>query len=111
MAKIRHNNAIDTLMDIFSSAKNSGSLHLYAENETINGRKLTIDCNETLHFGTCGYLGLYQHSKLKNEAIEATKKCGIQFPMPKTYVSSPQYKKLEELLETMFEATTVIEKD
>lgn len=111
MAKIRHNNAIDTFVDIFTSAKNSGSLHLYAEDETINGRKLTINGSETLHFGTCGYLGLDQHPKLKHEAIEATKKYGIQFPMSKTYVSSPLYKELEDLLEKMFEAPVAISKN
>lgn len=111
MAKIRHNNAIDTVIEVFSNAKEAGTLHLYAEDEYLDGRHLTINGNKVLHFGTCGYMGLDQHADLKRGAIEAIEQFGVQFPMSKSYVSNPLYSKLEELLIKMYDSPLAISKN
>lgn len=111
MAKIRHNNIIDTVDEVFSLAKEKRSLHLYADDYRLDGRSLTINGNETLHFGTCGYLGLEQHPQIKKGAIEAIDRYGVQFPMSKTYVSNPLYTELEEQVESMYGAPVVISKN
>lgn len=38
MAKIKHNNFIDTVDEVFSGAKKEGVMHLYAEDEYLNGK-------------------------------------------------------------------------
>lgn len=111
MAKIRHNNIIDTVDEVFSLAKDQGSLHLYADDYELDGRYLGINGHKTLHFGTCGYLGLEHHPKIKDKAIEAIQRYGTQFPMSKTYVSNPLYSELEHLIETMYTAPVVISKN
>ncbi|MEO9869573.1 aminotransferase class I/II-fold pyridoxal phosphate-dependent enzyme [Ekhidna sp.] len=111
MAKIIHNNILDTVDSVFSISKEKRSLHLHAEDETLDGRHLTINGKKALHFGTCGYLGLEQHPKLKQGAIDAIEKYGVQFPMSRTYISNPLYKKLEEKIHEMYNAPVVISKN
>ena len=111
MAKIIHNNILDTVDSVFSVSKEKGSLHLHADDELIDGRFLSINGNKVLHFGTCGYLGLEHHASLKRGAIKAIEKYGTQFPMSRTYVSNPLYKKLEEKINEIYHAPVVISKN
>jgi hypothetical protein len=46
MAKIKHNNFIDTVDEIFAGAKKEGVLHLYAEDQYLNGRTIQIKGKE-----------------------------------------------------------------
>lgn len=111
MAKIKHNNFIDTVDTVFSSAKENGILHLYTEGDFLNGRKIKINGNEMLHFGTTGYLGLEQDSRLKEAAINAINNYGTQFPLSKTYLSHPLYAELESKIEQMYSIPPIITKN
>ena len=111
MAKIKHNNFIDTVDEVFAGAKKEGVLHLYAEDEYLNGRTIQIKGKEMFHFGTTGYLGLEQDSRLKERAIEAIQKYGTQFPLSKSYISNPLYAELEAKIEKMYGIPPIITKN
>ncbi|MCP2025761.1 7-keto-8-aminopelargonate synthetase-like enzyme [Flavobacterium sp. HSC-32F16] len=111
MAKIKHNNFIDTVDTVFSNAKEKGILHLYAEDEYLNGRTIKINGSEMLHFGTTGYLGLEQDKRLKEAAINAIRNYGTQFPLSKTYLSHPLYAELESKIEQMYSIPPIITKN
>lgn len=111
MAKIKHNNFIDTVDTVFSNAKDQGILHLYAEGEYLNGRTIQINGSEMLHFGTTGYLGLEQDKRLKEAAISAINNYGTQFPLSKTYLSHPLYAELESKIEKMYSIPPIITKN
>lgn len=111
MAKIKHNNFIDTVDTVFSGAKEEGILHLYAEGNSLNGRTITIKDRELLHFGTTGYLGLEQDERLKEAAIAAIRNFGTQFPLSKTYLSHPLYAELESKIEKMYTIPPIITKN
>jgi 7-keto-8-aminopelargonate synthetase-like enzyme len=111
MAKIKHNNFIDTVDTVFSNAKEKGILHLYAEGEYLNGRTIKINGSEMLHFGTTGYLGLEQDKRLKEAAINAISNYGTQFPLSKTYLSHPLYAELESKIEQMYSIPPIITKN
>ncbi|MEO0551582.1 MAG: aminotransferase class I/II-fold pyridoxal phosphate-dependent enzyme [Bacteroidota bacterium] len=111
MAKIRHNNFLDTVDEVISDAKREGIVHLYTEGDELNGRKLRIKGNELFHFGTTGYLGLEQDMRLKNAAIRAILKFGTQFPLSKTYISHPLYHSLEQKVEAMYGHPVIITKN
>lgn len=111
MAKIKHNNFIDTVDTVFTSAKDQGMLHLYTEGEYLNGRTIKINGNEMLHFGTTGYLGLEQDERLKEAAINAIRNYGTQFPLSKTYLSHPLYAELESKIEQMYNIPPIITKN
>ena len=102
MAKINHNNYLDTIDDIFSDAKKKGIMHLYTEGDGLIGSKLNIKGKELSNFGTCGYLGLELDERLKEGAIRATEKYGTQFSVSRGYVSTNINGKLEELISQMY---------
>ncbi len=108
MAQIKHNDIVDTVHEVFTIAKNKGSLHLYAEDEVIDSGKLTFHGKKVLHFATCGYMGLEHHPKLKEGAIRAIENYGVQFPMSKTYVSNPLYTQLESLVSKMYDGAPIV---
>src|SRR5688500_9855474 len=111
MAKIKHNNFLDTVDEVISDAKREGIVHLYAEDEALSGRQVKIKGKELFHFGTTGYLGLEQDQRLKNAAVEAILKYGTQFPLSKTYISHPLYKVLEEKVYAMYGDPIIITKN
>jgi 7-keto-8-aminopelargonate synthetase-like enzyme len=111
MAKIKHNNFIDTVDGVFSGAKKDGVLHLYAEDAALNGRNITVAGRNMLHFGTTGYLGLEQDSRLKEAAIDAIRNYGTQFPLSKSYISHPLYAALESKIAQMYGIPPIIMKN
>lgn len=111
MAKIKHNNILDTVDSVFSVARERGVLHLQAEDESLSGRTLTLQGREVLHFGTCGYLGLEHHPSVKQGAISAIERYGVQFSMSRTYVRNPLYRELDDLIRQMYGRPAVISKN
>lgn len=111
MAKIKHNNFIDTVDEVLSGAKNVGVLHLYAEDKKLTGRTIQIKGKEMFHFGTTGYLGLEQDARIKEAAIQAIKDYGTQFPLSKSYISHPLYSELESKIEEMYGIPPIITKN
>ncbi|MEJ8803305.1 GNAT family N-acetyltransferase [Pontibacter sp. H249] len=111
MAKIRHNNILDTVDSVLSVSKKKGIIHLHAEDQTLSGQHLTLNGTKVLHFGTCGYLALEHHPEVKRGAIEAIERFGTQFPMSRTYISNPLYSELESLIKQMYNVPAVISKN
>ncbi len=111
MAKIKHNNFLDTVNDVFTDAKQEGVLHLYAEGSEFTGRMIGVKNRNLFHFGTTGYLGLEQDYRLKEAAINAIRKYGTQFPLSKSYISNPLYKELEEKIGQMYQNPIIITKN
>ncbi len=111
MAKIKHNNFLDTVNEVFTDAKQEGVLHLYAEGESFNGRTIGVKNRSLFHFGTTGYLGLEQDIRLKEAAIDAIRKYGTQFPLSKSYISNPLYRRLEEKVNEMYGHPIIITKN
>src|SRR5699024_8832745 len=101
-AKIKHNNFLDSINEVIKNAKERGVVHLYADSKTLQGRTISINKQELLHFGTTGYLGLEQDTRLKEAAINAIYDFGTQFPLSKTYISHPLYATLEERIKQMY---------
>ncbi|MFE3866992.1 aminotransferase class I/II-fold pyridoxal phosphate-dependent enzyme [Flavobacterium sp. LS2P90] len=111
MAKIKHNNFIDTVDEVIAGAKKEGVVHLYAEDKVLTGRTIQINGKEMFHFGTTGYLGLEQDIRLKDAAIQAIRDYGTQFPLSKSYISHPLYYELESKIEQMYGIPPIITKN
>ena len=111
MAKVKHNNLIDTLNTIAEDAKSKGVIQLDTEDEEFTGRVIRIKGKDLLHFGTTGYLGLELDRRLKDAAIDAIKKFGTQFPLSRSYISHPLYHQLEEKLALMFNLPVLVMKN
>ncbi|MHA7943588.1 aminotransferase class I/II-fold pyridoxal phosphate-dependent enzyme [Formosa sp. 3Alg 14/1] len=111
MAKIKPNNFLDIVDEVFTDATKHGIIHLYADGESLSGRTIGIEGKSLFHFGTTGYLGLEQDERLKRAAVEAILRYGTQFPLSKTYVSHPLYQSLEEKMETIYGHPVIITKN
>ena len=111
MAKIKQNNFLDTVNEVFMDAIREGVLHLYADGSDFTGRTIGIGNRKLFHFGTTGYLGLEQDSRLKQAAMEAISRYGTQFPLSKSYISNPLYGQLEEKLKAMYQNPVFITKN
>ncbi|WP_066223755.1 aminotransferase class I/II-fold pyridoxal phosphate-dependent enzyme [Formosa haliotis] len=111
MAKIKPNNFLDIVDEVFTDATKHGVIHLYADGESLSGRTIGIDGKSLFHFGTTGYLGLEQDERLKRAAVEAILRYGTQFPLSKTYVSHPLYQSLEEKISEMYSNPVIITKN
>ncbi len=108
MAKINHNNSLDTIDELLTDAKQRGVVHLIADVNAISGRKLPVSNKELLNFGTCGYLGLELDQRLKDGAIDFTQKYGTQYGISRGYLSSGINELLEQYLSEMFGGRRII---
>lgn len=111
MAKIRHNDFIDTVDKMLDRAKNERTIHLYAEDNVLQGRTVQVEGKKLFHFATTSYLGLEYDSRLKDAAVSAIRKYGTQFPLSKTYISHPLYHELETKLQTMYGIPAIVSKN
>lgn len=111
MAKIKHNNPLDTIDEIIQDATNHGILHLNADDSEFQGRFISIDSSRLFHFGTTSYLGLGHDLRIKEAAIEAIKRYGTQFPLSKTYISHPLYAQLESQVQKIYRKPIIITKN
>lgn len=108
MAKINHNNSLDTIDELITDAKKEGVTHLVSDLTDKVGRKLNISKKEFLNFGTCGYLGLELDQRLKEGAIDFTNKFGTQWGISRGFLSSGINEQLEDYLSEMFDNRPVI---
>jgi len=108
MAKINHNNYLNTIGDLIRDAKNKGIVHLLSENNDFSGRKLSINGSEMVNFGTCGYLGLEMDQRLKDAVGDYAEKFGTQFSVSRTYLTSGPNVDLEIPLSKIYNGKPVI---
>ena len=94
--------------EIATIARKRGIAHLCTEDESLNGKYITINGNGIVNFGSCSYLGLETDSRLKESSIEAIRRYGTQFSSSRTYVSFTLYEKLEELLKIIFNCPVIL---
>ena len=90
------------LDEMLSGAARRGLLMRTPSDARLDGRRITLDGESKLSFGSCSYLGLELDPRLQDAACEATLRYGTQFSSSRTYLQAPPYLELEELLSEMF---------
>jgi len=81
---------------------------LYTEDEVLNGRLIKVSNKTLINMGSCSYLGLELDPRLKEAAIDAVKRYGALFSCSRIYVSSGNYKELEELSAKLFDSNILL---
>lgn len=102
------NSIIDTIDQIVTDGVQRGILHLYTEENKVNGNIITLKNRKVVNFGSCSYLGLEFDERLTQGAINAIKAYGTQFSESRAYVSVEPYRELESLLENIFGLPVVV---
>jgi 7-keto-8-aminopelargonate synthetase-like enzyme len=108
MTKKTTSNIFNIVNDIANLARQRGIAHLYTEDETYNGRTIKIKGQDLINFGSCSYLGLEIDERLKEAAIEAIRKYGIQFSSSRSYVACTLYTEWENLITKLFNAPVIL---
>ncbi len=90
--------SIEALDELLSEGVTRGIGQLTAGDDSFDGRTLRIRGRDTVHFGSCSYLGLELDPRLQDGAIDALRRYGTQFASSRDHVSVPLYRDLEELL-------------
>lgn len=100
--KSKHDQILDIIDEVTQNSKKLGIAHLYTEDESYNGKTVTLNSKPMLNFGSCSYLGLEIDERLKKGAIDATQKFGVHYSSSRAYVSCGLYGELESLMEKIF---------
>jgi 7-keto-8-aminopelargonate synthetase-like enzyme len=108
MKKSKYESMIRMINEISNLGKQKGLGRLYIDDSVLNGREISIENKNYIHFGSCGYLGLELDERLKEAAIDAIRKYGTFFVSSRTYVACSMYPQLENNLKKMFNADIVI---
>jgi 7-keto-8-aminopelargonate synthetase-like enzyme len=108
MAKINHNNYLDTINVLLRDTRKRGLMYLVTDELSAQGRILSVNGRELVNFGTCGYLGLEQNEKLIEGAVEFVRKYGTQFSVSRAYLTLNPNAELENILGQMYGAPAIV---
>lgn len=99
---------INLVNNIVKTAEERGVAKLILDNKEYDGKNIIIDNKNLINFGSYSYLGLEVDKRLKQGAIEAVEKYGIQYPSSRIYTSLPIYCDLERQLGYIFQAPVIM---
>jgi len=108
MAKINHNNHLNTIDSLFTDAKKRGVLHLQSSAGLVSGRNILIGEQQHINFGSLGYLALETDDRLKEGAIDFVRRFGTQSVMSRTYINTSIMEALEAAITQMFDAKALV---
>lgn len=103
-----HGKIINNIYEIITKGTQSGIGQLYTEDEVYDSTTITFGNKKHVNFGSYSYLNLEHDLRLKDAAIDAIQRFGIQYPSSRTYVSTTLYGELECLMEQIFENPIVL---
>ncbi len=99
---------VDRVVKISEKALEKEIAFLYTEDQSFNGKSVTIKGKKHINLGSCSYLGLELHPHVKASAKRAIDNYGTQFSSSRSYLSCGLYQKAEELLSIIFENENLI---
>ncbi len=95
MSKTKSTNKfINTIDACLTNGVKNGIFQVSLEDETLNGRAVTIDGRCVVNFGSCSYLGLGVDERLKQGAIDATQRYRTQYSSSRLFFSCNLYEDL-----------------
>ncbi|MEL7003380.1 MAG: aminotransferase class I/II-fold pyridoxal phosphate-dependent enzyme [Bacteroidota bacterium] len=93
---------LSQIQTIVDKAKNAQVAHLYSEDESFNGRHITLNGQRMVNFASCNYLGLALDRRVIQGAKEGVDRYGTSFPTSRSFVSMGYLSELEDELEKLF---------
>ncbi|MFT5820468.1 MAG: 7-keto-8-aminopelargonate synthetase-like enzyme [Crocinitomix sp.] len=103
-----HGKIINNIYDIITKGTENGIGQLYTEDQFYDTTTITFGSKKHVNFGSYSYLSLEHDIRLKDAAIDAIQRFGIQYPSSRTYVSTTLYNELECVMEEIFENPIVL---
>jgi 7-keto-8-aminopelargonate synthetase-like enzyme len=97
------NKFINTIDECLTNGVTNGIFQVSLEDNTLDGREVTIDGQRVVNFGSCSYLGLEVDDRLKQGAIDATLRYGTQYSSSRLFSACNLYEELEHLFYKIFD--------
>ena len=88
----------ERILKSITHARDLGIIQLKVESESYDGRIVTVQGRDLVHFGNCSYLGLDTCEELKQGAIDAITRYGNFFASSRQYIGLGLNEELEGLL-------------
>jgi 7-keto-8-aminopelargonate synthetase-like enzyme/predicted N-acyltransferase len=102
------NKFINTIDECLTNGVKNGIFQVSLEDESLNGREVTIHGQRVVNFGSCSYLGLETDDRLKQGAIDATLRYGTQYSSSRLFSACNLYEEIESLLYKIFDNNPAI---
>ncbi|HYF71006.1 MAG TPA: aminotransferase class I/II-fold pyridoxal phosphate-dependent enzyme [Ohtaekwangia sp.] len=103
MSKSKNSNKfINTIDECLTNGVRNGIFQVSLEDDSLNGREVTIDNKRVVNFGSCSYLGIEVDDRLKQGAIDATLRYGTQYSSSRLFSACNLYEEIEDLFSKIF---------
>jgi 7-keto-8-aminopelargonate synthetase-like enzyme len=102
------NPPLSKLFNVAEEASSYGVAHLTSQEESYNGRIITINNQEHINFSSCSYLGLALDERVINGSIDGVRRFGTSFPTSRSFLSLGYLEELEEKLESVFGYSCIV---
>ncbi|HAS41879.1 MAG TPA: 8-amino-7-oxononanoate synthase [Microscillaceae bacterium] len=96
------------IYEVAQHAKNLGVAHLTSNEESYNGREITINQRKHVNFSSCSYLGLALDQRVIEGAIDGVKRFGTSFPTSRSFLTLGYLETLENKLEALFGHSCIV---
>ncbi len=93
---------------LMNKSRELGLSHLNLENESFDGKHITVKGQTYNYFASCSYLGLETDPRLKQASIEAIERFGTQFSCSRSSAQLGMYEELEGKLGEIFGKPTLL---
>jgi 7-keto-8-aminopelargonate synthetase-like enzyme len=108
MPKSKSQRYFDIVEAIINEGIQRGINHLAWDDDSLNGRTISVNNHQVINFGSSSYLGLELDWRLINAASEAAHRFGTQYSSSRAYMSSAQYPELEYLMKEIFDQPVIV---
>lgn len=105
---LKNTEFINAVQGMVNKGLEQNIVHLYTDEQEMVPGHLWLGGRQVSNFGSCSYLGMEFDERLKQGAIEGISRYGTQFSSSRAYISTGQYRELEEKLGAIFQAHPVI---
>jgi 7-keto-8-aminopelargonate synthetase-like enzyme len=92
----------DLINKVFNKSREAGFLQLVTEDETLDGKHVTVRGKKHVYYGSCSYLGLEMDERIKEASIDAIRRYGSQFSCSRTFLQMGIYDEVEAQLGEIF---------
>lgn len=99
---INFSTPMQQLKSIIDHARNQGLVQQVDESASNSGRTVRLNGRDLINFGSCGYMGLEFDQRLKEGAIDAINRFGIEMSCSRSFLANPLYPELEDLFARIF---------
>ncbi|MEY3053274.1 MAG: hypothetical protein RLY31_3059 [Bacteroidota bacterium] len=100
---------VEFVNELAQKLKGMGIIHRVTDDVPVPGRRiLPIDGRELINFTSCSYLAMETDTRLREGAMAAIERYGVQFDCSRAYVSLHPYEELEDLLAQVFGRPVIV---